>query len=326
MRRTSLMIALFLAMLGTLAVVGAAVQTKPKPAAPADLATLAKQFDYDKAKPLDVEDKVIAQRQGYSIHEITYASPVSGRVPAYLLIPASAGPHPAVLFGHWGGGDMTEFLAEAEIYARAGAVCLLPDYPWVRPRKWRRTVQNYDKPELDKEIYRQAVVDLRSGIDLLFGRSDVDRARLGYIGHSYGAQWGAILTAVDRRIQAVALVAGVPNLDCIFMREGDPDLKEFLKQFPPGQLEKYLEVQSSLSAVNYVGHSAPTPLLFQFAAFDPNFNRDAMESYFAAASEPKKILWYDTGHELADPQAVLDRYTFLSGPLRLAAKPTLTER
>ena len=326
MNRTVLMIAFFLAVLGTFTAVGAAVQTEPKPAAPPDLATLAKQFDYDKAKPLDIEDKVVAQRQGYSIHEITYASPVTGRVPAYLLIPESAGPHPAVLFGHWGGGDYTEFLAEAEIYARAGAVCLLPDYPWVRPRKWRRTVQNFDKPEQDREIYAQAVVDMRRGIDLLFARPDVDRARLGYIGHSYGAQWGAILTAVDRRIQAAVLAAGVPNLDAIFLREGDADLKELLKQFPSGQLEKYLDVQSTLSAVNYVGHSAPAQLLFQFAAFDPNFNRDAMESYFKAASEPKKILWYDAGHELADPQAVLDRYAFLSGPLKLAAKPVLTER
>ncbi len=270
-------------------------------------------FEYDRAKPLDVEDEVIAERDGYAIHEITYASPVSGRVPAFLLVPAVAGPHPVMLFGHWGGGDYTEFLAEAGAYARAGAVCLLPDYPWVRPRRWRRTVNNYAKPELDKEIFAQAVVDLRRGIDLLLARPDVDAKRLGYIGHSYGAQWGAVLTAVDRRIRAAVLVAGIPDLEAIFGRRDDLDLQEYLKQFPAGQMENYLAVQSALSAVNYVGHAAPASLLFQFAAFDPNFGKDSMERYYAAASEPKAIRWYDAGHEMADPKAAADRYAFL-GP------------
>jgi cephalosporin-C deacetylase-like acetyl esterase len=49
-------------------------------------------------------------------------------------------------------------------------------------------------PPLDMEI--QAVVDLRRGIDLLLARSDVDPKRLAYVGHSYGAQWGSILSAL----------------------------------------------------------------------------------------------------------------------------------
>jgi len=135
MKRTVPRIAFFLFAIAMVIAGGMAIQTKPKPSAPADFAMLTKLFDYDKAKPPDLEDKVLAQRHGYAIYEVTYASPVSGRVPAYLLIPALAGPHPAILFGHWGGGDNTEFLAEAGIYARAGAICLLPDYPWVRPRQ-----------------------------------------------------------------------------------------------------------------------------------------------------------------------------------------------
>jgi dienelactone hydrolase len=287
----------------------------PSTAAP-DFATLARLFDYDGRPPIDIQDKVVAERNGVTIHDITYASPVSGRVPAYLLVPKGKGSFAAMLFGHWGGGDRTEFIAEAERYARAGAVCLLPSYPWVRPAEWRREVNRFDKAEEDKKNYIQAVVDLRRGIDLLLERKDVDRARLGYIGHSYGAQWGAILAAVDRRIKAAVLVAGVPDLDCLFMRD-DPETIAFRKSLPPGQIEAYLKAQSVLSAVNYVGHASPVPLLFQFAAFEPNFGRDAMERYYVAAKEPKRILWYDTGHEMADPQAAADRFAFLSGPLGL---------
>jgi hypothetical protein len=34
-------------------------------------------------------------------------------------------------------------------------------------------------------------------------------------------------------------------------------------------------------------------------------------SYVAAASDPKKVLYYDTGHDLNDPHALEDRYDWL---------------
>ncbi len=291
-------------------------------AAPTDPAALARLFDYDSKAPIDVQDKIVAEREGVVVHDITYASPVSGRVPAYLVVPKSAGPFVPILFGHWGGGGRTEFLAEAERYARMGAICLLPAYPWTRPVEWRRSVFRFDKPEEDRQTYIQAVIDMRRGIDLLLQRKDVDRTRLGYVGHSYGAQWGAILTAVDRRIKAAVLVAGVPDTDCILMGSEDPDIVALRKSLPAGQLEAYLKAQSALSAVNYVPRSAPASLLFQFSAFEPNFDRAAMERYYAAASQPKRVLWYDTGHEVLDAQAIADRASFLAAQLGLKLKPT----
>jgi hypothetical protein len=112
------------------------------------------------------------------------------------------------------------------------------------------------------------------------------------------------------------LVAGVPDLDGIFTTS-DPDIVELRKTLPAGQLEAYLKTLSALSAVNYVPRSAPASLLFQFSAFEPNFGRDAMERYYAAASQPKRVTWYDTGHELLDARAIADRATFLTTELGL---------
>jgi hypothetical protein len=71
------------------------------------------------------------------------------------------------------------------------------------PQPWHKTPDHFDKPELDREIEIQAVVDLRRRIDLLLARSDVDPKRLAYVEHyvehNYGAQWGSILSAVDKR-------------------------------------------------------------------------------------------------------------------------------
>jgi hypothetical protein len=52
-------------------------------------------------------------------------------------------------------------------------------------------------------------------------------------------------------------------------------------------------------------------LLFQFARFEQYFNEAAMRQYARAASEPKLVLWYDTGHALNDVRALVDRANWL---------------
>jgi hypothetical protein len=46
-----------------------------------------------------------------------------------------------------------------------------------------------------------------------------------------------------------------------------------------------------------------------------------MEHYVAAASDPKKVLYYDTGHDLNDPQALTDRYDWLVKYINLRREP-----
>ena len=54
-----------------------------------------------------------------------------------------------------------------------------------------------------------------------------------------------------------------------------------------------------------------TTILFQFARYERFFDRAAMERYAKAAREPKDVKWYDTGHDLNDVQALLDRAAWL---------------
>jgi cephalosporin-C deacetylase-like acetyl esterase len=178
-------------------------------------------FDYDAKQNLDLQDKVIQETAEFVIHDLTYASPKGGRVSAYLVVPKGQGPFAAVLFGHYGLGTRSEFIPEAKLYAKAGAVSLLPDYPWDRPEPWRKSVDHFDKPESDRAAYIEAVIDLRRGIDLLLARTDVDPKRLAYVGHSYGAQWGSILSAVDKRMKASVLMAGVAETADILLRNNE---------------------------------------------------------------------------------------------------------
>jgi len=86
----------------------------------------------------------------------------------------------------------------------------------------------------------------------------------------------------------------------ILLCSDDPGRIDFRKSQPAGQLEKYAQVTGDIDAIHFVGHAAPIPLLLQFANFEQYFDKVSMQRYVAAASEPKKVLYYDTGHDLND--------------------------
>ena len=291
---------------------------EPAPSTPAegDFAALARQFDYERGKPLEVRESGVRDAGGAEIHDISYASPRRGRVTAYLVVPAGKGPSAAVVFQHWGLGDRTEFLPEALLYARAGAVSLLVDAPWARPEPWRHEDEGHiTKPEVDKDLYVQTVVDLRRGVDLLLSRPDVDPKRVAYVGHSFGATWGGVLAGVEKRIRAFVLIAGLPRVTD-FSRQGvrrlDALNDQVTKGFSKEQIARFVEAVSAVDPVRYVGHAAPSAILMQWARDDAWISERAAREYFEAASEPKEELRYVAGHEVNDPKALRDRAAWLA--------------
>jgi cephalosporin-C deacetylase-like acetyl esterase len=198
-------------------------------------------------------------------------------------------------------------LDEAVTLAEADAVSILIDAPWARPEPWLRDT-NY-MPENDRDIYTQNVVDMRRAIDVLIAREGVDPERIGFIGHSYGAHMGAVLAGVETRIQAYVLMAGVPSLS-----ERIP--RHISSALPADHLADYLDATGPLDAIHYVGSAAPAALLYQCARQDEVIDEATSLRFYEAGSQPKEIVWYDTGHSL-DDQARLDRAQWLAEQIGL---------
>src|SRR5262245_5505842 len=215
-----------------------------------------KLLEYNQKLPLEIKEVSSSVNDGVTIHDITYASPKGERVTAYLVVPGSNGPHAGIVFGHWANGDRTEFLPESITFAKAGAVSVLIDYPWKRTAPWWQPMPGLNEPEKRVELFVQTLIDLKRAIDLLAERPDVDPKRIGYIGHSFGAQWGAILSAVDKRLNTAVLVAGVPTAASAYLEStGDPELVEYRRRLPEGQLERFVELYSHLDAIGFVPFS-----------------------------------------------------------------------
>jgi len=169
-----------------------------------------RHFDYDQKASLDLREVGVEHRGNVAVHDISYASPKGGRVPAYLVVPSGTGPFAAVIWGHWYWGNSAmrnrkEFLDEAVALAPTGVVSLLTDGPVARPGHVEdpNPLNQQEATDLIQQI-----VDMRRGADLLLARPDVDAKRLAYVGHSYNASVGGFLSGIDKRFVAFVLMAG----------------------------------------------------------------------------------------------------------------------
>jgi len=247
------------------------------------------------------------------VRDISYASPRGGRVPAYLVVPRGSGPFAGLVFVHWGQGNRSEFLAEATALAGDGVESLLIDAPFNRLDDPNRARPG---PEAERDAYIQLVIDARRGIDLLTSRAEVDSARVGYVGHSLGATWGGVLAGIDHRFKAMVLMGGLPTLtDTDFP---DPVIRRDLTSQKPDARAAYVRVMATVNPIQFVAHSTPVALFFQWATVDRYISRGAAERYFAAAGQPKSQQWYYSSHEFNEPSARLDRDRFLATHLGFA--------
>lgn len=267
-------------------------------------------FAYDTAAPLALT--VVAEREqdGAQVQEVAFRSPLGGRVSATLIVPPGGPPQVGLIFGHWGQGDRGEFVDEAVVLARLGVGALCLDAPFRRPL-------DYDAAEDPAAADRQWVVDVRRGVDLLQERFALSPPHLGYVGHSLGASLGGVVAGVEQRFTAYVLMAGSAAATEMLRTSNHPMIAGAREQTPPATWEAMLVAEAPYDAGPYIGHAAPAALFFQFARHDDFVPVPEGARYFALASEPKQIAWYDDcNHELS-AQARVDRAIFLCARLGL---------
>lgn len=279
-----------------------------------------KHFEYNADVPLDIKEISAQDRPGVKVHDITYASPKGGVVPAYLVVPSREGRFAAILWGHWmmpksPTANRSEFLDEAVALASAGVVSLLIDAPPVRPG-FKEDPDPLSSQGSD--IAAQEVIDLRRGLDLLVSRKDVDGKRIAYIGHSYGAQCGSILDAVDKRPAAFVFMGNPVSVREFILSSDSPEAIEFRKSLPIDKIKQYLDANSWADPGTYVSHLGPAPALFEYATQDEFVPVAQAQHYFEMSSGPKEIRFYDATHAL-NFEARYDRYQFLRKRLGLEA-------
>jgi dienelactone hydrolase len=266
---------------------------------------LAALYQYDRAAPLDIPTTEMAARNGYKLFTISFALPNAARMGGFLVAPIAPGRKPGIVWMHSQGA--IDFLGNAVLMAKAGAVSILVG---------EADGLKAGTAELARDQLIADVIGLRRAVDVLQSRADVDPSRIAMVGHSSGAMMGAVAVSIDDRFRAAVFESGLLGMG-VHIATSPGSWAVGVRKELGDQLPHYLEVLSVVDDKNYIGHAQPIPKLFQSARYDPGVPPKDSEDFFNAASQPKELKWYETGHEVDDPAAISDRVRFLTRTLFL---------
>jgi pimeloyl-ACP methyl ester carboxylesterase len=243
---------------------------------------------------------------GITAQGLVISSPTGNAIVAEFIDGSATVPHPGILFVHWLGSPKTtnrsEFEPDAVALARKGMASLLIDAVWAKPH-WFDGVGK--SAAADTAMTRKQVVDLRCALDLLIAHKGVDRNRIAYVGHDFGAMFGALLAGADARPRAFVLMAGTPLL---------ADWYRFQKKLP-GEA-RYRAAIAPYDTLAGLRASNAKAFLFQFSRHDDYIPPERAQVFAAAAPQPKTVVFYDADHGLAVPRAAADRQAWLIKQLK----------
>jgi dienelactone hydrolase/predicted Ser/Thr protein kinase len=275
---------------------------KDKPVSDDVFKAYASAYDYDKGElNAQVDERVVAG--AWTREKVSFdAAYGRERVPAYLYLPKNASPPLQVVVYYPGGFAYTDDKLDLEgleetrgFLVKSGRALILPIYKGTYVRKDGFKIAAPPAAWRDHEV--AWAKDVGRSLDYLETRKDIDATKVAYMGDSVGAILGALLPAVERRIQTAILVSGGFQLTIPHLPDGDP--------------------------FNFVRH-VTIPVLMVNGRYDTSFPLESAQrplfEFLGAAAKDKKHLIYEGGHGVFPrPDAVrecldwLDRYL---GPVR----------
>jgi dienelactone hydrolase len=266
---------------------------------------VAPDFSYVRSEPLAVRTLAVARSAAVETRDITFESHGTP-IGAALVRRVDGKRHAGILFVHWLGDPQTtnrsEFMPDARELATHGATSLLVDAMWAQPNWFdTRTTSG------DYAASIEQVVALRRALDVLIAQPDVDPARIAFVGHDFGAMYGALVAGVDRRPRAY-----------VFMTPTVTFWEWYLLGTRPADKYAYIEQMRALDPVTYLARATMRATLLQFAKNDMYVPESAAGEFAAAVpGRSKTVKRYAADHALAVGTARADRRAWLASQLAL---------
>ena len=292
--------------------------------------------------PLDVTVVSEEKLDGYVRKKVAFAAEKGDRVPAWLLVPdpLTPGPsptkgrgetkYPAMLCLHQTiaiGKDEPVGLGKQESKQQAlhlvkrGYVCLAPDYPSFG--EYQYDFQAAFKAGDYASGTMKAVWNNMRAIDLLESLPEVDKTRIGAIGHSLGGHNALFTAAFDERIKVTVTSCGF----CSFAKYYGGNLKGWTSdRYMPRIASEYgndpkrvpFDFTDVLTAI------APRAVFVMAPTRDSNFDVDGVKDVVKAvapvyerlkAADKLKAVHPESGHEWPEA-ARTEAYEFVDRVLK----------
>ena len=285
--------------------------------------------DNSRRVPLNVETFAEERTEKYLRRKVKFTSEPEDRVPAWLLIPhevANQGKASAMLCLHQTTGigkdepaglGGLKSLHYAHELAERGFVCIVPDYPSFGeyPYDFKKQGAHYASGSM------KAIWNHIRAVDLLESLPQVDKARIGVIGHSLGGHNALFIAVFDERLKAVVTSCGfTPFHDYYDGKLGGwtsdrymPRIRDVYGNDPDRVPFDFYEILGSL---------APRGVYSNSPIHDANFDLEGVKKAFHKAGEVYALFAAESQLKLDTPDAPHD----FPETQRLAAYEWLAEQ
>jgi dienelactone hydrolase len=255
-------------------------------------------FSYDASAPLNVTQRLEYTRNDIEVSAIEFDSPAGGRATGFLFVPVTRSSlRPGLILQHGMPGHARGEADAAQLFAERGAVVIALDAPFARRAG---SPVRFTSDDAAEQI--QLIKDLRRAVDVLRSRVELDAARIGYRGTSYGAAMGSLFAGVERRVKTFVLAVGDGGLVSHFT--GSDDQPGPLASLTCADRVRWLRAMTPIEPIRFVGLAAPASLFIQSGEIDRLIPLQDARDWQNAASQPKTVEWYNADHGLN--QAALD--------------------
>lgn len=275
-------------------------------------------YRYDADLPLEVQVASDGPRGQARELRLSYTSTHHERVPAVLLLPPSPeGPVPVIYLLHGMGGSKN-MVKHLDLLCRGGYGVFAIDAQYHGERK--RPDAGMFAPRLyqSREALIQTVVDVRRGLDYLGTRADVDPRRIVLVGVSMGGILGAVTLGVEPRFSAAVLMVAGGDWSKIQSQSIHPSAVA-ARNRPGFDLQGFAEAMRVCEPLYFMRRAAPRPLLFLLGKEDHIVPAECGRALYEAAPQPKKVVWFDSGHFLPPRPALEATESFLREVCRMSA-------
>ena len=240
------------------------------------------------------------------VTRVSYLSPVVTPYPqnctvtAFLFLPKTPGPYPAMLVEHeWLPVTLTNEFVLCATLARSGIAAFLVVQPYSYNRRILPRVPDVEllsgNSRQTVAAVRQAVLDNRRALDWLQTRPDIDPTRMGVVGISLGGILAPLIAGIDHRAKVlVTIVGGADVSDLVYDSFITYGLRPSLL-YHRVTFDSIKRDYAPIEPTNWLGgFDSRNALLFN-GRFDV-FVNPKQARHLANALGGAKIVWIPTGH------------------------------
>ena len=179
------------------------------------------------------------------------------------------------------------------------------DYPYHGPEKVRGWRQALAAVPLIQRGLLDTPPAILLAVDWLEGQPWVARQQIEIVGVSLGAPFAAVAGALDKRFRRVWIIhGGADNRSWVEHNLRNRIANDWLRA-RAASMVYLLAYGRSFDTAEWAARIAPRPLIVIGAKNDERLPRPMVERLYAAAGEPKELIWTEGGHINLDQSEIV---------------------